>query len=226
MSVIFLASCVSSVPSVPRHNILGTTYGWNDSSIEVLLDASVDKLRIRHVRKADETCKTGYEDHLEISGKIGPDSTAAVERLLPQMGRCIDIKSGRPISRRVYLSSGGGYLSDGYRLGKLFRESQVTTHVTGEQECSSSCAIAFLGGKFRYISHDGMLMFHAPYIGNGFAIDCSDRGQVSGLKSYYNSMLGTKDGEFLLKRTLGYCSANSGWTLNAGAAKLFGITTN
>ena len=92
--------------------------------------------------------------------------------------------------------------------------------------CASSCAIAFLGGKFRTMGFDAELLFHAPYISSGIAIDCYDYGQVDELKKYYQANLGYKDGEYLLDRTMSYCSNSSGWTLNADGAKLFGITTN
>ncbi|MDC0067923.1 hypothetical protein OAL10_03890 [Gammaproteobacteria bacterium] len=214
----FLVSC-----SVTRHEILGTNYGWNASGIQVLLDASINKLRVRHVRRAMEQCVGGYSDHLEISGEIGPDSTAAISRLLPQLGQCTNAQGDR-LANIVFLSSGGGYLSDGYALGELFKQYEVQTFITGKQICASSCAIAFLGGKYRTMEHDAVLLFHAPYTSNGIAIDCSDTGQVAGLKKYYYNTLGKKDGDFLLDRTLSYCSAGSGWTLNADGAKLFGIT--
>ena len=218
--LVTLSACNSA-----RHNILGTNYGWSDEGIEVLLDATVDKLQIRHVRRPSEQCDDGFIDHIEIYGEIGPDSTAAVERLLPTMKECKSAQ-GNWIVSDVYLSSGGGYLSDGFRLGELFRKYQVRTHVTGGQMCASSCAIAFLGGKFRRMSHDAQLLFHAPYVGTGLAIDCSDKGQVDDLAIYYNKMLGEKEGDFLLNRTLGYCSEAAGWTLNSDGAKLFGLTNS
>lgn len=225
-SVAFLVSCA------PRHEILGTTYGYNDASIEVLLDAQIDKLRVRHVRMNDETCVSGYAEHLEIVGEIGPDSTEAVRRLLPQLSKCIRKSDGIWVVNRVFLSSRGGYLSDGFAMGRLFREHSIQTVITGGQKCSSSCAIAFLGGKYRIMGSDGKLMFHAPYTSNGYrsafgglSIDCSDRGQVGDLANYYNSVLGDKVGKFLLNRTMSYCSSRDGWTLNADAAKLLGLLT-
>ena len=85
-------------------------------------------------------------------------------------------------------------MSDGYALGNLFRDYSIQTIVTGGQQCASSCAIAFLGGEFRNMYHDAQPLFHAPYLTNGIAIDCSDRGQVAGLENYYKSSLGEKDG--------------------------------
>jgi hypothetical protein len=213
----FLISCTS-----PRHQILGTTYGWSGPGTEILMDAKINKLRVRHVRRVREDCSSGFSEHLEVSGEIGPDSTAAIARLLPKLGKCIK-KSGLA-ANIVYLSSGGGYLSDGYALGNLFKKYDIQTQITGEQKCASSCAIAFLGGRWRVMSYDAELLFHAPYISNGLAIDCSDRGQVSDLKSYFRNALGVKNGDFLLDRTMSYCSNDAGWTINADAAKIFGIT--
>lgn len=222
-SLVFLVSCT------PHHKILDSSYGFSDSSYRILLDAKIDKLRIRHVRMDDEQCVSGYYEHLEISGEIGPDSTEAIGRLLPQLAKCMNEK-GIHIVSSVFLSSAGGRLSDGFALGKLFRQYKMQTIITGGQTCASSCAIAFLGGEYRRMYHDAKLMFHAPYTTSGFrspygglSIDCSDRGQVAELKNYYYSVLGGKDGDFLLNRTMSYCSSSSGWTLNSGAAKLLGI---
>lgn len=221
LTLFFLSSC-----SEPRHKILGTNYGWSAKDNQILLDASIGKLRVRHVRRSEELCVEGYHEHIEIAGEIGPDSTAAIGRLLPKLKRCTNKKNGNNMVNSVFLSSGGGYLSDGYALGNLFKEYKVQTIITGGQSCSSSCAIAFLGGRFRSMFYDAKLLFHAPYTSNGIAIDCSDTGQVAGLKKYYQNALGQKDGKFLLDRTMSYCSSSSGWTLNSDGAKLFGITTD
>ncbi len=227
--VLFLLLLISGCQSQSNnhYSILGTTYGWNiqDHGIEVLLDAQIDKLNVRHVRMNNLECLSGFAEHLEIAGEIGPDSTAAIERLLPKLHRC-ERADGNWVVNIAYLSSGGGYLKDGYALGELFRQYQIKTVITGGQQCASSCAIAFLGGKFRRMEHNAQLLFHAPYRSNGIAIDCSDRGQVAGLEAYYKAFLGDKDGAFLLERTMSYCSASSGWILNADGAKLFGITTD
>ncbi len=226
LTIIFGATLLlSSCGETPRHNILGTTYGWNDGASEysILLDAKINKLRIRHVRRTspESPCDSGYRDHLEIEGAIGPDSTVAVERLLPELHKCT--YPGGVYSNIVYLSSGGGLLEDGYAMGRLFKRYQMNTTITGGQQCASSCAIAFLGGKYKTMRHDAELLFHAPYVSKGVAIDCSDHGQVDELKKYYQASLGHKDGEYLLERTMDYCSNSSGWTLNADGAKLFGI---
>jgi len=209
----------------PRHSILGTDYGWNQVGIQILVDAQIDKLKIRHVRMPNNQCVSGFQDHLEIQGEIGPDSTEAVERLLPRLHKCVD-SNGTWRANAVYLSSGGGMLYDGYRMGNLFRKYHVQTVITGNQQCASSCAIAFLGGYYRRMEHNALLLFHAPYVQNGIAIDCLDRGQVDELRDFYNSNLGSQDGQYLFERSMSYCSSTSGWTLNADGAKLFNITNN
>jgi hypothetical protein len=222
--VILLASLTSCASVGPRHNILGTTYGWDAGEIiDILLDAQVGQLRIRHVRMKDKDCDSGYEDHLELFGPIGPDSTAAIERIIPTMHQCM--QGTTSFSRSIYMSSGGGLMSDGFELGKILRENQMTSRIVGGQSCASSCAIAFLGGRYRYITQDGRILFHAPYRAGRYSIDCSDRGQVRALRNYYEDQLGESDGEFLLDRTMSYCSSTDGWTLNADGASLFNITT-
>ena len=224
LTIIFGATLLLSSCGGPRHEILGTTYGWDDGNeYRVLLDAKIGELRIRHVRRTspETPCDSGYRDHLEIDGTIGPDSTAAVERLLPELHKCTH--PGGWYSNTVYLSSGGGLLEDGYAMGRLFKIHEMQTYITGGQQCASSCAIAFLGGVWREMEHDAELLFHAPYVSSGIAIECADYGQVDELKKYYQANLGYKDGEYLLERTMDYCSNSSGWTLNADGAKLFGI---
>ena len=44
------------------------------------------------------------------------------------------------------------------------------------------------------------------------------------LASYYITALGTEDGYTLWEKTMSNCSLNSGWTINADAAKIYGIT--
>jgi len=218
--VLILSGCGTG-----HHKILGTTYGWSKDRVEILLDAQVGDLRIRHVRLKNGSCVSGYSEHLELDGRIGPDSTAIVGKLLPRLAKCITSKGTR-IVNTVYLSSGGGHLADGYELGELFKKYRVETEITGGQECASSCAIAFLGGKFRTMERDAKILFHAPYKQGMLAIDCSSRSEMTGLQNYYEKMLGASNGGFLFDRTMSYCSSSSGWTLNADAAKLFGITTD
>jgi hypothetical protein len=49
----------------------------------------------------------------------------------------------------VYLSSRGGSLGGGMRLGRYFKRNGIKTVVEGNEVCASACALAFLGGTDR-----------------------------------------------------------------------------
>ena len=126
-------------------------------------------------------------------------------------------------SPRVYLHSGGGYLEDGIELGNLFRRMQIKTVIPPEGgECYSSCAAAFLGGKYRAMGSGSKILFHAPYthrfVGH---INCLESHSI--LKSYMVRMLAVNSGEYLYKRTMDFCSSSSGWSLNPEAAEMFDL---
>lgn len=67
----------------------------------------------------------------------------------------------------IYLSSNGGSLYEGMRLGIFFKEHRVKTIVEGDGLCASACALAFLGGHdnagkpWRSSSSNSLLGFHA-----------------------------------------------------------------
>ena len=131
----------------------------------------VNDLQIRHVREVDSTScshQSQNDDHLEINGPINPDTPYMVEKLLKRISDspnvCKDPKSGRSFVVQIWLNSGGGYMKDGYKLGEIFRKYGVKTLIaTWGGECYSSCATAFLGGKYRHMGEESKLMFHAPY---------------------------------------------------------------
>lgn len=227
MPILFLIGCTSVGPheSVGHHAILGTTYGWSVDRTEIVTDIRVGELRVRRVRLPDANCLLGYSEHIELNGPIGPDSSEIVDRLLSEMPICIHLdKAWSAEPKTVYLNSQGGNLADGYRMGEIFRANKVRTIITGRQVCASACAIAFLGGMQRYMLHDASLIFHAPYIDTGLGIECFHDREVDTLRAYLVDKLGKNDGEFVLLRTMSYCSVSSGWTLNSDAATLFNIT--
>jgi hypothetical protein len=47
----------------------------------------------------------------------------------------------------VYLSSSGGNLREGMRLGRFFFDNKIETAVETKTACASACALAFLGGR-------------------------------------------------------------------------------
>lgn len=226
--IFFLISCgVSDDTRGEFHTILGSDRGFyiEEYNIEVLLDARVGNLQVKQVKMKSPDCYSGVQHHIELSGEIGPDSTAAIKKLLQNIPKCKDINGNIALPTVVYMNSGGGLLKDGFEMGRLFRSlGYIGTVITGGQSCSSSCAIAFLGGTFRFMRSDAEILFHAPYLRLADkSIDCSDKGQVEDLKRYFAYTL-KEDGNFLHKRTMDYCSVSTGWVLNADGAKLFGIT--
>ena len=226
LCIAFLVPTLLAGCGTPRHAILGTTYGWDASKVTVLSDIAINSLRVRHVRMTNENCKSGFLEHLELSGPIGPDSSEVVARILEQVARCQNVTGNNWTVPSVFLNSNGGLLKDGYRLGQTFRNFSVQTVITSKQFCASSCAIAFLGGKFRRMHGDGKLAFHSPYLRNGASVTCPTKEEAKDLNDYYASFLEPKNSQFLFDRTMAFCSRSEGWEINADAAKLFGITTN
>ena len=218
----------SSLLAADKHTILGTNAQFSTGDYKIISDIKVSGLQIRHVRQIDQNnCaqKSQHDDHIEMNGGINPDTPYIIEKLLDRIesspNRCFS-KNGKKLAVFVYLNSGGGYMRDGYKLGEVFRKHQVRTQLTFGSECFSSCATAFLGGKYRRMQNTSTLMFHAPYVYQSrYDIVCSkDDGK---LKAYMQKMLNEADGAYLYDRTMSYCSQVSGWTLNNDAADIFGL---
>lgn len=226
--LIFGCSSTPSTPSTPTawHNIAGTSVGWNAKDVTVLSDIVVSDLQVRHVRRKSADCTAGYFEHIELNGTIGPDSTYIVQRLLDKVETCVDVNTEVKYSTTVYMNSKGGLLKDGYLLGDMLRKYNTYTRLRGRQVCASACAVAFLGGKFRQLSTNSQLLFHAPYIRNEYnQILCASRRDSAQLRAYYISMLSQEAGARVFDRTMDYCSSSSGWTVNKDAADIFHITS-
>jgi hypothetical protein len=76
----------------------------------------------------------------------------------------------------IYLSSPGGSLIEGLKLGYLFKERRIKTVVEGDRPnnlCASACALAFLGGHdaqgrpWRSSTTRSLLGYHQFYCGDG-----------------------------------------------------------
>ena len=210
-----------------RHSIAGSSSYFNESwRYSTLKNIRINELNIRVVRGKDTDCYLGYNDHLELDGPIGEDSTHAVTEILSQLKQCFSTRQDIRVVTRVYLNSSGGLMKDGLALGRLFKRHGVQAEVMGGQRCSSSCAIAFLGAKFRRLSYDGALLFHAPYHyqQGGRRILCSRPDDAGDLRQYYVEMLGQDVGQVLFDRTMSYCGVEAGWTINRDAAATYKIT--
>jgi hypothetical protein len=199
----------------------------------VLNDMQVSILRIRVTKRLNLNklkCSRGNLHSIEINGEINKDTVFILEKILRDLPQCYD-EEEYLVPTVIFMNSSGGYLSDGYAIGELFRKYTVGTVVTEGQVCASSCAIAFLGGFERIMDKGGRLIFHAPYIQTKDAygldsIKCSDRNTAITLKNYYQKMLNSENANILYERTMDFCSKSEGWTIDAGAAKFFGIIKN
>ena len=207
-----------------RHDIAGSKAHLT-GEYSTLKDIWINELNIRVVRQKNTDCYLGYDDHLELDGYIGEDSTHAVTEILSQLKKCFSKQQDSTLVTRVYLNSEGGLLKDGIALGRLFKQHGVKAEVVAGQKCSSSCAVAFLGAKFRSLSYDGTLLFHAPYYysQDGRRVFCSRPDDVDYLRQYYVDMVGQDVGQTLFDRTMDYCGV-AGWTINPDAADVYKIT--
>lgn len=192
---------------------------------------NIDRLKIEtNVRTSG--CETGSTMRMSLSGMIGPDSSFAVDKLLRQFTPCRD-EGGNLVGKTLLnLNSGGGFLRDGYKLGRTLKKYNVRAKIQDDSICASSCAVAFLGAVDRILEDTGKIMFHAPYFSgkNEYGeveIDCNVGDEsLTELKDYYISMTDAETGERLFERTMWYCSANDGWVVTGGAAaELYGIAT-
>lgn len=182
----------------------------------------------------DWICDSGAITRLHIDGEINPDVSLAADRILKGHSACHKKGSERVIRTLVTLSSRGGTVADGYKLANTLREQGVSTGVRSGDLCASACAMGFLGGEERFLSTTGTLLFHAPYffsrssVEDSWAVDCNVGSEaIATLGSFFDDMIGPKNGEILLQRTLSYCSNSEGWTVRGpDAAALFGISTS
>jgi len=220
--IIFSILIVVSSCGSPVTPVLGST--MNFENYKVLSQVEINSLKVRVASVyADaylkEGCRDGERQQIEISGPIGPDTSEVLERILQKIEKC---RGAGPL---VFLNSKGGLLNDGYKLGQTFKKYQVTTVITRGQLCASSCAIAFLGGRARWMYGNSLLVFHAPYTQTGSSIECIRKSESQDMKVYFNNFLGTKSGDFLFERTMSFCSKSEGWVINSDAAALLDITT-
>ena len=219
------SSSPASTPSASYSPPSASSKRWTEETY------NIDLLKI-HTKARSFGCTNGSEVIMSLTGMIGPDSSFAVDRLLSRLPQCTDAQ-GKLVKQTVLrINSGGGFLKDGYELGRTLQKYQIRAVVEDGSVCASSCAVAFLGAADRVVEDKGQIMFHAPYFSgkNEYGekdIDC-DVGEESlaELKDYYISMTDKETGERLFERTMWYCSADDGWVVTGGAAaELYGIAT-
>ena len=192
---------------------------------------NIDRLLVTSQSLRKNDCFFGGRHIFTLEGEIGSDSSFAMKKLLSSYVSCRDATLSVIAPIEVSLQSGGGFLKDGYDLGRVFRDAGVTTVIKDDTLCASSCAIAFLGGKKRMVEDSASILLHAPYSvkinskgEKALACDESKIGRRA-LREYYVSMTDLEHGDRLFDRTMKYCSADDGWRVTGSdAAKLYGIS--
>jgi ATP-dependent protease ClpP protease subunit len=61
----------------------------------------------------------------------------------------------------VFLDSPGGSMQTGLRIGRIIRAHGFMTVVADYTQCASTCALAWLGGKQRFMGQGAQIGFHA-----------------------------------------------------------------
>jgi hypothetical protein len=228
-----LCSCASvdeNISNKPKiRTLLGSDRGYSEEEWTVLKDFTVSELRIRLSKFNNPSlrCSSGEQLTLEIDGAINSDTSYAVEKIFLESEPCI-LKSGAKMYPTVFLNSNGGKLSDGFKIGRIFRKYKAFAFISNGQVCASSCAVAFLGASVRTMKGTGKLLFHAPYISGkfDFSVECINKDNSEFLQKYLNEMLNNNSKVVgnLYTRMFDYCSTSDGWTLDKNSAEFFGLT--
>ena len=215
-------------------HLSGACSVWKNKDVEVIRDVKISDLRVRHARLIGGEyfvdCERGHQDQVEVVGPFNAFTSDALERILTDIEPCeVDGNVDRPW---VWLSSGGGRLIDGMKVGQTIRKLGFGTAIPPKTQCASSCAIAFLGGEYRVLA--GELLLHAPFfLPEGERLDAEVRArwaaelgincvtEMSDLRNYFAFMLPQETALFLYEQTMEFCSTSSGWVFNRDAAVLY-----
>jgi hypothetical protein len=97
-----------------------------------------------------------------------------------------------PVGRAtVEFSSKGGSLLAGIRIGALIRTKKFTTVVPDGAQCTSACALAWLGGTRRLIGEYASVGFHTAYIVKTGGL--SESGPGNAILGAYLNQLGLSE---------------------------------
>jgi hypothetical protein len=87
-----------------------------------------------------------------------------IEGLLDSVdGEEFAAKAASAGSAIIALSSDGGSLMTGLRIGEAIRRKGFSTFVPDGRRCASACALAWLAGVERFIGADASISFHAAH---------------------------------------------------------------
>jgi hypothetical protein len=118
----------------------------------------------------------------------GPDIIFAVGELtLGDENKFINValSTGNAI---VVFQSPGGNLVAGIEIGKAIHLKGFSTFVPDTVQCASACALAWLGGRVRFMSNTARVGFHAVYVDDGGQAAISSAGNA--LVGAYLNQLG------------------------------------
>ena len=142
---------------------------------------------------------------IRITGMFEEGDSAKLREVILRE-RAPRLAGGKPIRLVVELSSSGGDVYEGLKVGYLFREFDIATLVRKGDICLSSCAFAFLGGTEthipthvpgRTIEVGGEVGFHAFWLNASGVKRTPDDGSSSDMTKGFNLARG---GSALLMR--------------------------
>lgn len=126
---------------------------------------------------------------VRLTGAIEPRDSERLRGMLTTLRSSTIRSSGIPLAT-LELSSSGGDLLEGIRIGYLLREFEVATLVRKGDACMSACALVFLGGTSasvlpapvpdRRIEIGGQVGFHT-YTTDPSAVSGAARGDATAL---------------------------------------------
>ena len=110
---------------------------------------------------------------LRLTGMIESGDAERLRELLDKLRELAPQRSGMPLAT-IELSSVGGDLSEGVRIGELLRNYRVVAVVRKQDLCLSACALALLGGN-------------TVRTGGAYPFDCNV--EVGGKVAFHNFFL-------------------------------------
>lgn len=110
---------------------------------------------------------------LRLTGMIESGDAERLRELLDKLRELVPQRPGMPLAT-IELSSVGGDLSEGVRIGELLRNYRVVAVVRKQDLCLSACALALLGGN-------------TVRTGGAYPFDCNV--EVGGKVAFHNFFL-------------------------------------
>ena len=113
-----------------------------------------------------------------VSPNGGPDIISVVGDLSSgDEGRFVNIAVNSENAIVIFQSRGGNLLA-GIGIGKAIHIKGFYTFVPDTIQCASACALAWLGGRVRYMSNTARVGFHAAYVDAGGQAEVSSAGNA------------------------------------------------